>query len=89
MKKKGTTDVGPWWKIVEIHDDERNSKMVSFGRKEKVHWMLVNDEILLKFTMVREILKWSHFDEKKRYIGCWSMRKVVEIHHDEKNSKVI
>ena len=75
MKRKRTSDVGQWWNIVEIHHDERNSKMIWFWWREKEHQTLVNDEILLKFIIFREILKWSDFDEEKKNIKRWSMMK--------------
>ena len=68
-------DVGQWWNIVEIHDFQRNSKMIRFWWREKEHQTLVNDEILLKFIIMREILKWSDFDEEKKNIRRWSMMK--------------
>ena len=76
MSRKTTSDVGQWWKIIEIHHGATVScKMICFSWKEKEHRTLVNDEILLKFRMMREILKWYHFDEEKNTIGRWSMMK--------------
>ena len=74
-REKRTSDVGQWWNIVEIHDFQRNSKMIWFWWREKEHQTLLNDEILLKFIMMREILKWSDFDEEKKNIRRWSMMK--------------
>ena len=88
MKRTWTSDVGQWWNIVEIHHDERNSKMIWFWWRENEHQTLVNDEILLKFIMMREILKWSDFDEEnKEYWTLVNDGNIVEIHHDERNSK--
>ena len=75
MKKKSTSDVGQWWNIGEIHHGDTNSKMISSGGREKVHRKFVNDETLVKFIIFTEILKWSHLDEEKKYIGCWSIMK--------------
>ena len=74
-KRKTTSDVGQWWNIVEIHHLQRNSKMIWFWWREKEYWTLVNVEILLKFIMMGEILKWSHSEKEKNKIGRWSMMK--------------
>ena len=66
MKRKRTSDVGQWWNILDIYDHERNYKMISFWWREKLRGMLVNDEILLEFIMLRGILEWCHFGEEKK-----------------------
>ena len=80
MNRKSTSNVGQWWKIDKTHPAthvaavDKNFKMISCWWREKVHGMLVNDEILLKLSLLlTEILKWSHFDDEKKYIGCSSM----------------
>ena len=50
--------------IVEVHHPERNYKMIPFSWREKVYRTLIDDEILLKFIMVREIPNSSHFGEE-------------------------
>ena len=72
---KSTSDVGQWWNIVEIHDAKRDSRMIWLWWREKVHRVLVNDQVLLKFIIFKGILKWSYFDEEKKFIGCWWMMK--------------
>ena len=90
MKRKRTSDVGQWWNIVEIHHFQRNSKMIRFWWRENEHQTLVNDEILLKFIIFREILKWSDFDEEKKNIRCWSIMKYCwNLSCYERNSKMI
>ena len=49
--------------------------MISFGWEQNGHRSFVHDEILLKFLILIEILKRSHFDEEKKNIGCWSIVK--------------
>ena len=90
MKRTRILDVGQWWNIVQIHHDERNSKLISFWWREKEHQTLVNDEILLKFIIFREILKWSEIlMKRKRILDVGQWWNIVEIHHDERNSKMI
>ena len=75
MKRKSTSNIGRWWNIMEIHPAESNSKAIVFWPKGEERVTLLNDEILLKFIIFRQILKWSYCDEQKQYIGCWSMMK--------------
>ena len=75
MTRKNTSDAGQWWNIVEIHHRKRNSETNSFWWREKQYRTFVNDEILLKFIIVRKILKWSYFDEEKNNIVRSSMMK--------------
>ena len=75
INTKSRSDVGEPSNTGESDNTKRNSKMTSSRRRNKVHCTLVNDETLAKFILLREILKWSHFDQKKKYIGCWSTMK--------------
>ena len=75
MKRKRTYDIGQWSNIIKIHHDERNSKTISLPKREKEHRALANDQILFKFTIFKEILKWSHFHEQKTNIASCSITK--------------
>ena len=66
MKRKRTSDCGQWWNIVETRHGKGNSKMIWCWWREKEHRTVVNVEILLKFFIVREILKWSNFMTRKK-----------------------
>ena len=45
MKRKSTSHFGQRLDNVEIHNFDRNSKMIPFSWREKLHWTLVNDQI--------------------------------------------
>ena len=75
MKRKRTSDVGQWSNIGECLHLQRNCSMISSRWREKGHRMLVNDQTLANVFIVREIVQWSHLDEEKKDIGCWSMIK--------------
>ena len=75
MKRKSTSHLGQWWNIAEIHHAHRNSKLISFSRREKVHRTSLNNETFLKLIILSEIQKSSHFHEEKKYIGRHSIMK--------------
>ena len=75
MSRKTISDGGQLWNMVEIYRRKENSKMISSGWREKGHGMFVNNETLLEFMILREILKWSHLYEEDSYIGWWLMMK--------------
>ena len=75
MKRKRTSDVAKSSNIDESHHRKRNCSMISSRWREKGHRILVNDETLPNLILLREIVQWSHLDEEKKDIGCWSMIK--------------
>ena len=89
IKTKGTSHVRQWWNIAEINHDQRDSKMITFWQRPNEHRMLVNNKISLKFILVRQILKWSHFQKRKRTSHVGQLWNTAETLHIQRNSKMI
>ena len=89
MNRERTSSVGEWWKIFEIPHPQRNSKIIWFFERGEEHRRWVNDEISLKFIMMREILKRFHCDEWRKGSDFGQRWNMLEIHHHEGNSKMI
>ena len=75
MKRKTTWGVGEWLNILECVHRKRNFWMILSRWREKGHRMLVNHRTLVNVTVLREIVQWSHLDEKKKDIRCCWMPK--------------
>ena len=75
MKRKKISDARQWSNNGECVPRHRNCSMISFRLREKGHRLLVNEQRVANVMMIRDIVQWSHLDEKKKDIRCSSMIK--------------